>query len=73
MQAKTEMKNRVIQEVNDKTTSPEGEKKALQDELGTARAHLKPLQVLVNVNDARMALSLNDIDGVEAALVESQQ
>lgn len=73
LQAETESLNTVIQKANDKITSLEGEKKAVQDELETATAHLKLLQVLVDVSNARLALFLNDVEGAKAALVNTQQ
>jgi hypothetical protein len=47
--------------------------KPLQDELETATAHLELLQVQVDVSNARLALSLNDVEGAKAALFTTQQ
>jgi len=47
--------------------------KPLQDELKTATAHLELVQVLVDVSNARLALSLNDVVGAKAALSDTQQ
>ena len=47
--------------------------KPLQDELETTTAHLELLQVLVDVSNARLALSLNDVEGAKAALFNTQQ
>ena len=46
--------------------------KPLQNELNTATAHSELLQVLVDVSNARLALSLNDVAGAKAALVNTQ-
>ena len=51
----------------------EDEKKALQDELEAASAHLKLLQVLVDVSNVRIALFQDDVEGAKAALVNTQQ
>jgi hypothetical protein len=47
--------------------------KPLQDELNTTTAHSELLQVLVDVTNARLALSLNDIAGAKAALSNTPQ
>ena len=47
--------------------------KPLQDKSNTAMAHLELLQVRVDVSDARLALSLNDVEGAKAALFNTQQ
>jgi len=47
--------------------------KPLQDELNTTTAHLTLLQVQVDVSNARLALSLNDVEGAKAALSNTQQ
>ena len=47
--------------------------KPLQDELDTTTAHLMLLQVQVDVSNARLALSLNDVEGAKAALSNTQQ
>jgi hypothetical protein len=47
--------------------------KPLQDELKTATAHVELLQVLVDVNNARLALFLDDVVGAKAALLDTQQ
>jgi len=46
--------------------------KPLQDELKTATAHLELVQVLVDVSNARLALSLNDVVGAKAVLSDTQ-
>lgn len=47
--------------------------KPLQTELNTATAHVTLLQVQVDVSNARLALSLNDVEGAKAALSNTQQ
>jgi hypothetical protein len=47
--------------------------KPLQDELDTTTAHVELLQVLVDVSNARLALSSNDVEGAKAALSNTQQ
>jgi hypothetical protein len=47
--------------------------KPLQDELNTTTAHLTLLQVQVDVSNARLALSSNDVEGAKAALSNTQQ
>jgi hypothetical protein len=47
--------------------------KPLQDEFKTTTAHVELLQVLVEVNNARLALSLEDVVGAKAALVDTGQ
>jgi septal ring factor EnvC (AmiA/AmiB activator) len=47
--------------------------KPLQDELNTTTAHLTLVQVQVDVSNARLALSLNDVAGAKAALSNTQQ
>jgi hypothetical protein len=47
--------------------------KPLQEELNTATAHLTLLQVQVDVSNARLALSTNDVEGAKAALSNTQQ
>jgi cell division protein FtsB len=73
LQAEIERLMTANQQANDKITSLEGDKKALQDELDTANAHLKLLQVLVDVSNARLSLFLNDVEGAKAALVNTPQ
>lgn len=73
LQAETDRLNAVIQEANDKITSLESEKKALQDELETATSHLNLLQVLIDVSNSRLALFLDDVEGAKDALVNIQQ
>ncbi|HCC78032.1 MAG: hypothetical protein A2X25_00290 [Chloroflexi bacterium GWB2_49_20] len=68
----TERLNIEVQAANKKIAALEGEKKALQGEAETATAHLKLLQVLVDVNNARMALFLDDVEAAKAALVNTQ-
>jgi hypothetical protein len=46
--------------------------KPLQDELNKTTAHLTLLQVQVDVSNARLALSLNDVEGAKAALSNTQ-
>jgi hypothetical protein len=46
--------------------------KPVQVELNTATAHVKLLQVLVDVTNARLALALNDVEGAKAALINTQ-
>jgi hypothetical protein len=47
--------------------------KPLQTELNTVTAHLTLLQVQVDVSNARLALSSNDVEGAKAALGKTQQ
>jgi hypothetical protein len=47
--------------------------KPLQDELNTTKANLTLLHVLVDVSNARLALSLNDVAGAKAALSNTPQ
>jgi hypothetical protein len=47
--------------------------KPLQEELNTTTAHLTLLQVQVDVSNARLALSLNDVEGAKAALSNTRQ
>ena len=69
----TERLNIEVQAANKKIAALEGEKKTLQDELEAAAAHLKLLQVLVDVNNARMALFLDDVEAAKAVLVNTRQ
>lgn len=46
---------------------------SLQDELAVATAHLGYFQVLVDVNNARIELFLDNIEGAQASLVDTQQ
>jgi hypothetical protein len=45
----------------------------LQTELNTAEAHLTLLQVQVDVSNARLALSLNDVERAKAAINNTQE
>jgi hypothetical protein len=62
-----------IQEANDKITSLESGNKASQDELENATAHLRLLQVLVDVSNARLALFLTDVEGAKTSLINTQE
>src|SRR4030067_293277 len=65
--------NILLQEANDKVISLNRETNTLQGELEMATEHLELLQVLVDVSNARLALSLNDTEGAKAALVNTRQ
>lgn len=71
--AQTGQLNTLFQVANDKVISLEGESNALQDELGMATAHVELLQVLMDVSNARLALSQKDVEGAKTALVNTQQ
>jgi chromosome segregation ATPase len=73
LQAEADRLNATNQAANDQISSLEGANKKLQNELDTANAHLALLQELVDVTDARLALSLNDVAGAKAALVDLPQ
>jgi septal ring factor EnvC (AmiA/AmiB activator) len=73
LEAEAERLNITIEEANDEITSLENERKAVQDALEAAAAHLKLLQVLADVSNARLALFLDDVDGAKVALGETDQ
>ena len=73
MQAEIDKLTAANVDANGKITSLEGENKALQDKFKTSDAHLKLLQILVDVSNARLALFLNDVEGAKAALVNTPQ
>ena len=65
-----------LEQENDRLTSAnqdaEDEIAALEEELIAARANLKFYQVLVDVNTARIELFLENIEGAQAALANTQ-
>ena len=65
-----------LQDENDRLTSANDTANdavaALEAELTAATANLKFYQVLVNVNTARLELFLENIEGAQAALVDTQ-
>ena len=65
-----------LEDENDRLTSAnqaaDEEIAALEDELTAATANLKFYQVLVDVNTARIELFLEDIEGAQAALEDTQ-
>lgn len=73
MQAEANRLEAANQAANAQISSLEGANKKLQNELDTANAHLILLQGLVDVTDARLALSLNDVVEAKAALVDLPQ
>jgi uncharacterized phage infection (PIP) family protein YhgE len=73
LQAKLEKLNTTTQEANDRVASLEDGRKTLQEELDTTTAHLELLQVLVDINNARLALFLDDMEGAKAALANTSQ
>jgi uncharacterized phage infection (PIP) family protein YhgE len=73
LQAEADQLNTVNKAANDQINSLEGANKKLHSELDTANAHLALLQGLVDVTDARLSLSLNDMEGAKAALVDLPQ
>ncbi len=58
---------------SDKVTALENDNQALQTELDGANTHLKLLQVLVGVNNARLALVDEDVPAAKAALENTAQ
>jgi predicted nucleic acid-binding Zn-ribbon protein len=58
-----------------KTTiaSLESSNESLQEQLARAETRLKLMQVLADVNEARLALSRDDVEGAKAALQDTQQ
>jgi len=73
IQADIDRLNILNQEAGDTIAKLETEKKALQDEINTTTTHLKLLQVLVDVSNARVALFLDDGEEAKATLVNTQQ
>ncbi|MDP3185105.1 MAG: hypothetical protein Q8M58_07535 [Anaerolineales bacterium] len=73
LQAEIESLNGKLTAANDKIAALESDKQALQAELDDANAHLELLQVLVDVNTARLALFLEDVPGAELALADTPQ
>jgi hypothetical protein len=73
MQAEIDKLTAANVDANVKITSLEGENKTLQDKFKTSDAHLKLLQILVDVSNARLALFLNDVEGAKAALTNTPQ
>lgn len=73
LQAQIEAQNASLQEANNTITSLQGEKLALQDELGATTARLNLMQVLVDVTSARVALFGDDVERAKAALLDTQQ
>ncbi len=65
-----------LQDENDRLTSANevalDEVAALEADLSAATANLKFYQVLVNVNTARLEVFLENIEGAQAALVDTQ-
>ena len=60
-----------IQEANDKISSLEADKVDLQIALETAVAHRELLHVLVDVNNARLALFRNDVGKARTTLLQT--
>jgi cytoskeletal protein RodZ len=58
---------------SNKVTALENDNQALQSELDTANTHLELLQVLVDVNNARLALVDDDVPAAKAALKNTAQ
>lgn len=73
LQAELERLNTTLQTANDRVTALEGGRETLQEELDTAKAHLELVQVLVEINNARLALFLDDTEGAKAALANTPQ
>jgi hypothetical protein len=73
LQAEADRLNVVNKAAYDQINFLESNNKKLQKELDTANAHLALLQGLVDVTDARLSLSLNDMEGAKAALVDLPQ
>lgn len=63
----------VIQEANDKISSLEAEKMDLQVTLETAVAHRQLLHVLVDVNNARLALFRDDVGTARTTLLQTSE
>jgi FtsZ-binding cell division protein ZapB len=73
LQAEVDRLKATNQAATNQINSLESDNKALQNELDTANTHLELYQVLVDVTDARLALSLNDVEGAKAALANTAQ
>lgn len=73
LQAELDKLNTTLQAANDKVVSLEGGRETLQQELDTAQAHLELVQVLVEINNARLALFLDDTEGAKAALANTPE
>lgn len=65
LQEENQQLNTEIEAANDQITS-------LQDELELATAYNQYYQVLVDVNNARIALFLEDMEGAKASLIQTQ-
>jgi hypothetical protein len=57
--------------VDDRIAALENDNHTLQSDLDAAKSHLKLLQVLVDVSNARIALFLDDLEGAKAALTDT--
>ncbi|MBU4226172.1 MAG: hypothetical protein KKC71_10190 [Chloroflexi bacterium] len=73
LQAEIEKLNGKLTAANDKIAALENDKQIIQAELEDANAHLELLQVLVDVNAARLALFLGDVPGAQLALADTLQ
>ncbi|MCJ7735019.1 MAG: protein bicaudal D homolog [Anaerolineales bacterium] len=73
MQAGIDRLNILNQEAGDNIAKLETDKKALQDEIEATTTHLKLLQVLVDVSNARVALFLENVEEAKTSLVNTQQ
>lgn len=62
-----------LKEADDRLRTLDSENKTLQDELGRAETRLDLLQVLIDINNARLALYQEDIEGAKAALADTPQ
>ena len=71
LQAEVDRLNAANQAATDQINSLESDNKALQNKLDTANTHFDLYQVLVDVTNARLALSLNDVEGAKAALANT--
>lgn len=73
LQAKVGTLNVDIQQADEKITVLETENETIQSELDLARIHLKLMQVLVDVNYARLALFLENVEDAQKALLPTSQ
>ena len=73
LQAEADRLKAANQAATNQINSLESDNKALQNELDTANTHFELYQVLVDVTNARLALSLSDVEGAKAALANTSK